>query len=243
MDEKNNIQASLVTLLSKGSISLPVILLTEYSRMGLTETDVMLLIHLMLFQEKEQKFFPTVSELEKRMSLSNEDILKLLQNLVRNSFLEIEEELNEKGQRGERYCITPLFQQLISSYLSPSEKITPQEELCKNLFQIFEQEFGRALSPLECEALTQWIDEDKYNEELIEAALREAVLCGKVNIRYIDRILLEWQRNQVRTIHDAMNYSKKFRQKGVLYQSQNEEIKQRERESSGFSFYNWINQK
>lgn len=242
MTENNTIQNSLVHLLEKGSISLPVVLFTEYKKVGLSEGDVMLLIHLLLFQEKEQKYFPTVSELEERMSLSTEEILKVFQNLVRGGYLKIEEELNDEGLRSERYCTTPLLQQLVSSYLNLEHKEPSQEKKSsRNLFHLFEQEFGRVLSPLECEALTQWIDEDKYSEGLIEAALREAVFCGKVNIRYIDRILLEWQRNQVRTVDDAANYSKKFHQKGVLYQSTDIQTKQQERANSGFSFYNWIN--
>lgn len=244
MDRKKNIQTALVHLLEEGSISLPVVLFTEYKRVGLAEKEVMLLAHLILFQEKEQKFFPTVSELEQRMALPTDEIISLLQNLVRGGFLQIEEEVNKEGLRCERYCTTPLIQQLVASYVSREEEPSSGEkEIYQNLFHLFEQEFGRALSPLECEALTQWIDEDKYNQELIEAALREAVFCGKVNIRYIDRILLEWQRNHVRTADDAVNYSRKFRKKGVLYQAPKTEDKPREKTSSGFSFYNWINHK
>jgi DNA replication protein len=230
--------------LERGSISLPVVLFTEYKKVGLTEKEIMLLLHLILFEEKEQKFFPTVSELEERMSLSTVEIIPLLQSLVRGGFLEIEEEVNKEGLRCERYCTTPLIQQVVASYID-REKESPSEEreVYQNLFHKFEQEFGRVLSPLECEALTQWIDEDRYDEVLIEAALREAVFCGKVNIRYIDRILLEWQRNKVLTPVDAVNYSRKFRQKGVLYQSTKTDEKPKEKVSSGFSFYNWINHK
>ena len=51
------------------------------------------------------------------------------------------------------------------------------------------------------------------------AALREAVFCGKLSCRYIDRILLEWQRNGIQTPEEAVEYSRKFRQSGILYQS------------------------
>jgi DNA replication protein len=107
-----------------------------------------------------------------------------------------------------------------------------------NIFQLFEQEFGRPLSPFECEHLTQWLDEDGHSEELIEAALREAVFCSKVSFRYIDRILLEWHRHGVRTVEEAIVHAKKFRQKGMLYQAPTEQKK----ENTGFSFYNWVNQ-
>ncbi|SEN42598.1 DnaD domain-containing protein [Lihuaxuella thermophila] len=240
MDRKGTIQTALVHLLEEGSISLPVVLFTEYKRVGLSEQEVMLLIHIMLYQEKEQKPFPTVSELEERMNCSSDEIVRLLQQLVRGGFLQIEEEVNEYGLRSERYSTSPLLQQLVASFINRENGDSSlEEEAYSNIFRLFEQEFGRPLSPMECEMLGQWMDEDGHSEELIEAALREAVFCGKVNIRYIDRILLEWQRNHIRTPEEAVEYSRKFRQKGLLYQST---VKENKRTATSFSFYNWVNQ-
>jgi DNA replication protein len=70
MGRKGSVQTALVHLLQQGSIALPVLLFTEYKRVGLSEQEVMLLIQILLFQEKEQKPFPTVSELESRMNLA-----------------------------------------------------------------------------------------------------------------------------------------------------------------------------
>ena len=39
-----------------------------------------------------------------------------------------------------------------------------------------------------------WEDRDQHHPNLIQAALREAVMSGKLNFRYIDRILFEWKR-------------------------------------------------
>ncbi|MBA4542180.1 MULTISPECIES: DnaD domain protein [Thermoactinomyces] len=240
MDGKGSVQTALVQLLQQGSLSLPVLLLTEYKRVGLSETEVMLLIHILFFQEKEQKLFPTVSELEMRMNLTQEQIVDMIQRLVRGGYLRIEHEVNEYGVRSERYSLVPLMQQLVSSFI---DRDSAEEELdgetYDRVFQLFEQEFGRPLSPMECQMLARWIDEDGYSQELIESALREAVFCSKLNFRYIDRILFEWQRNNVRTAEEAVEYSRKFRQKGMLYQSG---IREKQHRASGFSFYNWVNQ-
>ncbi|MFC7441728.1 DnaD domain protein [Laceyella putida] len=241
MDRKGSVQTALVHLLEQGSLSLPVLLFTEYKRVGLTEPQVMLLIHIMLYQQKEHKEFPTASELRERMNMTEEQIVGLIEQLVRGGFLHIDDEVNEYGLRSERFSLTPLFQQLVSSYISKEEEDTSKsEESYQYIFRLFEQEFGRALSPMECQMLVRWLDEDGQREELIEAALREAVFCGKLNFRYIDRILFEWQRNQVRSAEDAVEYSRKFRQKGMLYQT-NVQEKSPARQN-GFSFYNWVNQ-
>ncbi|MBN2909455.1 DnaD domain-containing protein [Polycladomyces sp. WAk] len=240
MDRKRSPHTALVQMLQEGSISLPVVLFTQYKRLGLSEGEVMLLIHIMLYQEKEGKSFPTVSELEERMSVSADQVVRWLQSLVRGGFLSIDEEVTENGIHSERYSTRPLLQQLAAAYLEGEVPDMTEEEgeedVYGRLFQTFEQEFGRPLSPMECETLSHWIDQDGYSTELILAALREAVFSNKLNFRYIDRILLEWQRNRIQTPEEAIEYAKKFHQKGVLYQSTPHQKK------DGFSFYNWVNQ-
>jgi DNA replication protein len=80
-----------------------------------------------------------------------------------------------------------------------------------NIFTIFEQEFGRPITPMECENITQWLDKDQLSQELIMAALKEAVFAGKIHFRYIDRILLDWSRNRVTTVEQAKIYTQNYR--------------------------------
>ncbi|MFD1436492.1 DnaD domain protein [Kroppenstedtia eburnea] len=242
MDRKISPHSALVDVLQQGSISFPVLLFTEYKRLGLNEGQVMLLLHILLFNEKEGITFPTVSQLEERMSVKGDRIVQWLQVLVRKGFLSIEETVDEGGLRSEQYSSAPLLQQLAASYLD-RESIQPDdtvEEAYDNLFQLFEREFGRPLSPMECETLTQWLDEDAHPESLIVAALREAVFCGKLSCRYIDRILLEWQRNGIQTPEEAVEYSRKFRQSGILYQS--DPTRREGEKAEEFSLYNWVKQ-
>lgn len=55
------------------------------------------------------------------------------------------------------------------------------------------------------------MDEDKYAEELIRFALKEAVFAGKLSFRYIDRILIEWSRNRVTNEDEARAHAQRFR--------------------------------
>ena len=239
MERKGSPHAALVHLLQEGSIALPAVLFSEYKRLGLNEGQVMLLLHLMVFQEKEGKSFPTVSELEERMSVPADQIVSWLQSLVRGGFLKIEEEIDWAGLRSERYDSL----RFCTSWPLPfwTAGWAPlrggEEAVYQHLFRRFEEEFGRPLSPMECEMLTQWVDQDGYSEELILAALREAVFSGKASFRYIDRILLEWQRNRIRNAEEAAEYSRRFRQRGFSIRGRNGSPAH-----SSFTFYNWVNQ-
>lgn len=80
-----------------------------------------------------------------------------------------------------------------------------------SLFALFEQEFARPLSPIEYETITMWIDNDKHSPAIIKEALKEAVMSGKLNFRYIDRILFEWKKNGIKTIEQAREQGRNFR--------------------------------
>ena len=66
------------------------------------------------------------------------------------------------------------------------------------LFLLFEKEIGRPLSPMEVDQINNWLK--NCGPELTREALRRAVLRGKLNFRYIDRILLGWQKQNLRTM-------------------------------------------
>ena len=81
----------------------------------------------------------------------------------------------------------------------------------KSLYTIFEKEFGRPLSPMEMETLVMWVEQDKYSPELVQMALREAVLSQVYNFKYIDRILLNWEKKNIRTKDQVEKESQRFR--------------------------------
>lgn len=55
----------------------------------------------------------------------------------------------------------------------------------------FAQEFGRLLTPMEKEIISDWLKEN--TEEIIIKALKEAVFNGAVHMRYINKILKSWK--------------------------------------------------
>ncbi|MGZ4106484.1 MAG: DnaD domain-containing protein [Tumebacillaceae bacterium] len=211
MAETQSHDNALTVLMTSGFTTIPGILLQKYKQLGLKDEEMMLLLHLIQHQQEGVKF-PTFEQLGERMS-TREEIPYMLQKLIMNDFLTIAE---EKGLGQETYDLLPLYRKL--SKLLEKPKVPPLTSLDllekkdqTNVFALFEQEFGRPLSPLEYEKIVRWIDEDQYKEEIIREALREAVLSAKFNFKYIDRILFEWQKNHIRTLQELNTYREQFR--------------------------------
>ena len=82
---------------------------------------------------------------------------------------------------------------------SNSDQLTPQNQL-KDLVEIFQQELGRLLTPFEIEDVTKTLKEDGTSADLIKEALREAVLNGKANWKYIQAILRNWRHEGIKSV-------------------------------------------
>ena len=88
---------------------------------------------------------------------------------------------------------------LLGAPTSNSDQLTPQNQL-KDLVEIFQQELGRLLTPFEIEDLTKTLKEDGTSADLIKEALREAVLNGKANWKYIQAILRNWRHEGIKSV-------------------------------------------
>ncbi|MDQ0299403.1 DNA replication protein [Salibacterium salarium] len=202
----------IISLLQYGHTAVSKLLLDYYAKIGLNEPQMMILLHIHRFIEDNHPF-PTPAELSERMSMSESECTELLRSLIKNDYLEMQKNQDDDQVMYETYSLTPLFRRIVQEQFSEAggetEKDSSNQE--GELYEIFEQEFSRPLSPMECETINVWMDQDKYRPELIKTALHEAVLAGKLNLRYIDRILHEWHKNGIRTHQEAKAYGEKFR--------------------------------
>lgn len=80
---------------------------------------------------------------------------------------------------------------------------TPFNQDFANLYKSFEQETGKALSPLQMEDL-QYMLED-FNADVILEALKETVSQGKANFAYIKAILNRWKQDNLMTVELVRN--------------------------------------
>ncbi len=70
-----------------------------------------------------------------------------------------------------------------------------------SLFESFEAEFARPLSPIEIDLIAQW--ESEFNADVIRLALAEGVKNNARSLRYIEVILKSWKQAGVRTAQEA----------------------------------------
>lgn len=220
-------------LVEDGSLTVPNILLRNYADLGLSEKEFVLLLHVHSHIQKGNAF-PTPTELSDHMTITTAECVKLLRSLVQRGFLTIEE-FEQNGMIYEKYSLKQLWEKLYDVVVMDQDQEKVEKE--NQLYTIFEQEFGRPLSPIECETLAFWVDQDHHDPDIIISALREAVISGKLNFRYIDRILFEWKKNGIKTIEQAKKHSQKFHE---FNQKQKQSTQGEQEYKRKVPFYNWL---
>jgi DNA replication protein len=173
----------------------------------------MLLIHLVRLATLEGDGFPSPEKLSQYMAIDAAKVREVMASLMEKKFLSVVQEPEQSsGRRCYKYCWEDLMVHLAKLWLEEVEANAAEvgKTTVADLYTAFEQEFGRPLSPMEAAQLTEWCQ--RFPAELIYEALRLAVLRGVFNFRYIDTILHEWEKKNVRTLKEAQEYETRFRE-------------------------------
>jgi DNA replication protein len=237
----NEQQKRLQTWIERGNVTISQLFFQYYKELLISDSDAMLIMHLQAFHD-EGELFPTPTNIAERMHLSADAISAAMQRLMQNGYIEIVQNISN-GVLYEQINLMPLWLRLLDCATAEKQQVAEREvEFAEGeLFRLFEQEFGRLLSPMEAETVAMWLDQDHHSPLLIRKALMEAVLAQKVTMRYIDRILFDWKKNNIKTVEDADRYAQNFRDhnlKQQLQQQQPELTKPVKRAP----FYNWLDE-
>lgn len=201
----------IINIIKSGTITIPKLLLQSYKELNLTEQELILIIYFI----GNNEFDP--ERISKDLGLSIGETLKIIDDLTKKDILKIS---TRSAKVYEEYIdLDELYNKLALTIMTDKE--TPKRT---NIYDKFENEFGRTLSPMEYEIIGAWI-ESGFSEELIEEALKEAVYNGVSNLRYIDKILYEWQKKGIKNQQDIKVQKEAPKPKGEVFD------------------YDWLNEK
>ena len=192
-------------ILREKPIVLPRYLFNYYLRLGITSDELIVLIFII--------------DKGDRTIYNPEDIA-----INEKKIISISVEKNSDGKREEYILLDLLYKKLISIIISKDNEDKTLDN--SDIYSIFEKEFGRTISPMECQIIKGWID-DKISHELIMEALKEAVYNGANSFRYIEKILYEWRKKGYKTKEDVINAKVKYRES--------------KKETKDIFHYDWLN--
>lgn len=187
-------QGKLNELIKSKTITIPLYVLKMYKEYNLSSDEVILL--LFLYDKDNIVFNPSI--ISENTGLDLQKVMEVISKVIKKGFLNIVSKTNEHGIKEEVIDLSPFFDKLT---LKVIEILNNKNSSDLNIYNIIEEEFNRKLSPMECEMIDDW-GKNGYSTELIKEATREAVLNGVSSLRYIDKILFEWNKKGYKTKED-----------------------------------------
>ena len=160
-----------------------------------------------------------MEELSKNIGLSLDQCYEVFNSLLSKKLIDVKTSKDIEGRLIECVSLDRFYGEI-----SEEEKEQKKSEIKTDIYAEFETEFGRTITSMEYEIINAWLSHN-YSEELIIGALKEAVYNGVRNLRYIDKILYEWNKKGFKTMNDVNNHL---------------ENRERKKEDSELFDYNWL---
>lgn len=190
---------SILDIMKTNNIVIPSYLLKTYKKLNLSEKELIFLSYLITFNDK---ILFDINKFSISTSLSVPEIMELIDSLTSKNIITMVTDKKETGMIREYLDISSLYDKIIVMILNDSENEIVNKDN-SNIYDVIEKEFGRCLSPIEYETIKGWLDSN-ISEDLIKEALKEAILNGVNNLKYIDRILYEWNKKGYKKPSDVV---------------------------------------
>lgn len=188
---------NILDIMKTNNIVIPSYLLKTYKKLNISEKELIFLSYLITFNDK---VLFDINKFSISTALSIPEIMELIDSLISKNIITMVTDKKETGMIREYLDISSLYDKIIVMILNESE--TESKET-STIYDVIEKEFGRCLSPIEYETIKGWLDSN-ISEDLIKEALKEAILNGVNNLKYIDRILYEWNKKGYKKPSDVV---------------------------------------
>ncbi|ACA82483.1 MULTISPECIES: DnaD domain-containing protein [Leuconostoc] len=185
-------------------------LLLHYQDIGMDNDDLALYLQVMRIQAQGNQATPKI--LAQVLHITETVVIARLKSLIARDLMVI----STATKQVETYDFLPMIEKLVQGQkISTTPIMSDGKSTRREIFQTIESEFGRPLTPMEMQTIGQWFDQDHFEPDLMLLAIQEAVANNARSLRYIETILINWQRDQIKTPAQAQIAKQKRR--GVTY--------------------------
>ena len=185
-------------------------LLLHYQDIGMDNDDLALYLQVMRIQAQGNQATPKI--LAQVLHITETVVIARLKSLIARDLMVI----STATKQVETYDFLPMIEKLVQGQkISTTPVMSDGKSTRREIFQTIESEFGRPLTPMEMQTIGQWFDQDHFEPDLMLLAIQEAVANNARSLRYIETILINWQRDQIKTPAQAQIAKQKRR--GVTY--------------------------
>ncbi|MBD1491600.1 DnaD domain protein [Weissella confusa] len=228
MTDKLNFAA----FMQSGTTSISNYLLQHYRDLGMTNEELLVYVQTKAGIDRGE-LEPSTQKIGETLGWDAQTVFGHLEAMRAKGLVNFVSMRDGAGRVSTQLDFQPLYDKLVSEpgsdtmtaaqrVATQGQPVTHQDDLSRAaIYNLIEQEFGRPLSQMEMETVKNWFDVDHFKPEFIKAAVQEAVLNAALNLRYIETILVAWQKKNYRSVQEV----RQERQKRTQFKQLNSDEK------------------
>lgn len=183
--------------------------------------DAQLKIYLYLIRMMSARLSTSVSNIADIFNYTEKDVLRALKYWEKNHLLKLDYDdaknligihLLDLNAESESYEGTPYEENIYEkpSYTLDQLKAFKSDEAASRLLFITEQYLKKTLSANEMKTILFISDKLNFSEDLIDYLIQYCVDRGKKDLRYIEKVAINWAQAGITTPKQAANYAHKY---------------------------------
>ena len=144
-------------ILKEKPIIIPKVLLKYYTKLNITEKELIILICII---NKGDKIVYDPGLFTEEIGMKPYEAMQILNDLSEKAILEVKVENNLSGKKEEYIYLDLLYNKLFNIIIDKNHEAT----INTDLFTLFETELGRTISPMEVEIIKEWLHDGKSSK-------------------------------------------------------------------------------
>lgn len=140
-------------------------------------------------------------KVSKSICLNEEDTLNAFNSLLTKKLISLKSVKNDVGKLIDKVSLENFY-----NNLKETINLENEEKNENSIFFKFQEIFGKSLSGMDYEIIKAWLNKG-FSEDLILVALNEAIKNNAPSLRYIDKILFEWQKKGYKGAKEIKEYN------------------------------------
>lgn len=207
-------------LLMEDVLDFDKLILKNFKAIGMSELEAIVIIELNN-QTKRGNTFLSPARLKKNLSMPQEKLLAILDQLLKKKLLTIQIKKGKNGKETEVFLLDNIIEKIFVNYQNQLKdelinKPKQYESNADEVVDLIETYFQKQLKPLEVELIQKWLDEDKFAVLDIKKALLDAVKANKFNLSYVDSVLRKRRLKEKKTTEVRYDVDKSELLKGLF---------------------------
>ena len=187
--------------IGEGNVVIPLYILKCFKKLNLTMDEFVFLMYL---QSRQDNLEFNPEKIANDLNLDIMEVMGYVSVLTDKGYLSLDVMKSENNVLEEVINLDSFYEKISTILIDFGNNV---DEDKTSIFAYIEKELGRPLNSLEIKTIEGWLD-NHIDSKLIKEGIKRALEMGVYNLKYVDKMLLNWESQGIKKIEDIENTKK-----------------------------------